>query len=168
MSAVWVTPDQRNLIIISRLNSSVYKYSLPDLRLTGSTKLNGLGAGWMTITPDAPVPRLVAIANYVFSGLAHDAFALKAGRLREYVVVATPGRLIDHLAKPAQFAEAVKCRALALAAVSDRPSEAKGVALSSLARVIDAAGIHYEFVDVQIDRDARRAVVCAPSARPRA
>src|ERR1700754_5235238 len=39
-------------------------------------------------------------------------------------------RLIDHLAKPAQFAEAVKRRALALAATSDRPSETKGVALS--------------------------------------
>ena len=68
-------------------------------------------------------------------------------------------RLIDHLAKPAQFAEAVKRRALALAAASDRPSEAKGVALSSLARVIDATGIHYEFVDVQIDRNARRATL---------
>jgi YVTN family beta-propeller protein len=57
---MWVTPDQRSLVLISRLNSSVYKYSLPDLRLTGSTKLNGLGAGWMTITPDG---RRVYVAN---------------------------------------------------------------------------------------------------------
>jgi YVTN family beta-propeller protein len=57
---LWVTPDQRTLVIISRLNSSVYKYSLPDLRLTGSLKLSGLGAGWMTITPDG---RRVYIGN---------------------------------------------------------------------------------------------------------
>jgi len=68
-------------------------------------------------------------------------------------------RLIDHLAKPAQFAEAVKRRALELAAVSDRPSEAKGVRLSLLSRTLDAVGIHYEFVDVQIDRNSRRATI---------
>jgi benzoyl-CoA-dihydrodiol lyase len=33
------------------------------------------------------------------------------------------------------------------------------VALSSLARVIDTTGLHYEFVDVQIDRNARRAII---------
>lgn len=68
-------------------------------------------------------------------------------------------RLVDHLAKPAQFVEAVKCQALELAAASDRPTDANGVGLSPLARVIDATGIHYEFVDVQIDRNTRRATI---------
>ncbi len=68
-------------------------------------------------------------------------------------------RLIDHLAKPAQFAEAVKERALELAAVSDRPSDAKGIALTPLSRTIDPSGIHYECVDVQIDRTTRRATI---------
>ena len=68
-------------------------------------------------------------------------------------------RLIDHLAKPAQFTEAVKRRALELAASSHRPSNATGVKLSPLSRVIDATGIHYEFVDVQIDRTTRRATI---------
>lgn len=68
-------------------------------------------------------------------------------------------RLIDHLTKPAQFAEAVKRRALELAALSDRPGDAKGVVLSPLSRVIDTTGIHYECVDVQIDRTTRRATI---------
>jgi benzoyl-CoA-dihydrodiol lyase len=73
-------------------------------------------------------------------------------------------KLIDHLAKPAQFAEAVKRRALELAQLSDRPSDTKGVALTPLSRKIDTNGIHYECVDVQIDRNARRATftVSAP------
>ncbi len=45
--------------------------------------------------------------------------------------------------------------------LSDRPTGAKGVALSPLSRVIDATGIHYEFVDVQIDRNTRRATITA-------
>ena len=68
-------------------------------------------------------------------------------------------RLVDHLAKPAQFTEAVKRRALELAAASDRPTNAKGVVLSPLSRVIEATGIHYEFVDVEIDRGTRRATI---------
>ncbi len=68
-------------------------------------------------------------------------------------------RLVDEVVKPAQFAEHVARRALALAAQSDRPSEAPGVALTPLKRVIDDTGYHYEFVDAQIDRGARRATV---------
>ena len=36
----------------SRLNSALYAYSLPDLKLIGSVTLGGKGAGWLTITPD--------------------------------------------------------------------------------------------------------------------
>jgi benzoyl-CoA-dihydrodiol lyase len=67
--------------------------------------------------------------------------------------------------KPQQFAEQVKKRALELAAKSDRPNDAKGVALTPLARTIDDAGYHYEHVDVRIDKAARRATltVSAPN-----
>ena len=68
-------------------------------------------------------------------------------------------RLVDDIAKPAQFAEQVKRRALALAAQSDRPSEATGIALTPLTRVIDQHGYHYEYVEVQIDRSTRRATI---------
>lgn len=68
-------------------------------------------------------------------------------------------RLVDEVVKPQQFAERVKKRALELAAKSDRPQDAKGVALTPLERTIDDAGYHYEFVDVKIDKAARRATI---------
>src|SRR5262249_61178304 len=47
-----VTADQKTLVVNSRLNSAVYVYSLPDLKLLGGVTLGGKGAGWLTITPD--------------------------------------------------------------------------------------------------------------------
>jgi benzoyl-CoA-dihydrodiol lyase len=64
-------------------------------------------------------------------------------------------RLVDDIAKPQQFAEHVKQCATKLAEQSDRPSDGKGVALTPLKKTIDEAGVHYEFVDVQTNRDAR-------------
>ncbi|MGH8675734.1 MAG: 2,3-epoxybenzoyl-CoA dihydrolase [Burkholderiales bacterium] len=74
-------------------------------------------------------------------------------------------RLVDEVVKPQQFAERVKRRALELAGLSDRPQDAQGVALAPLGRSIDAAGYHYEFVDVHIDDAGRRATftVSAPA-----
>lgn len=66
-------------------------------------------------------------------------------------------RLVDAIAKPAQFADAVQARAEALAKGSDRPADGKGVALTALQRRTDDAGYHYEHVDVAIDRAARTA-----------
>lgn len=73
--------------------------------------------------------------------------------------------LVDDVIKTHEFAEAVKQRALALARQSDRPG-GKGVPLMPLYRKIDDAGIHYEFVDVQFDREARLAAITvrAPEA----
>jgi benzoyl-CoA-dihydrodiol lyase len=68
-------------------------------------------------------------------------------------------RLVDRIAKPQQFAHAVKERATALMAQSKRPGSGKGVALTALARTIDAAGYHYGNVDVAIDRKARTATI---------
>jgi YVTN family beta-propeller protein len=47
-----VTSDQKTLLVNSRLNSTLYAYSLPDLTLLGGVSLGGKGAGWLTITPD--------------------------------------------------------------------------------------------------------------------
>jgi benzoyl-CoA-dihydrodiol lyase len=78
-------------------------------------------------------------------------------------------RLVDDIAKPAQFAARVQERALQLAAGSDRPADGKGVALTPLNRTIDADALHYGHVTVQIDRNKRTALftVLAPtSAQP--
>jgi benzoyl-CoA-dihydrodiol lyase len=64
-------------------------------------------------------------------------------------------RLVDDVVKPQQFAEHIKQRAQKIAEQSDRPANAKGVALTPLKRTIDNAGIHYEYVDAQVNRSAR-------------
>jgi len=48
-----VTPDQKTLLVNSRLNSALYAYSLPDLKFLGSVALGGKGAGWLVVTPDS-------------------------------------------------------------------------------------------------------------------
>jgi benzoyl-CoA-dihydrodiol lyase len=68
-------------------------------------------------------------------------------------------RLVDAIVKPKEFAAYVARRARESAQASDRPPDAKGVALTPLARTIDDAGYHYAFVDAGIDRDARHATL---------
>ena len=68
-------------------------------------------------------------------------------------------RLVDEVVKPQQFAEHVKQRAAKLAEASDRPADAKGVALAPLKRTMDEAGLHYGYVDVQWNREARTATI---------
>jgi YVTN family beta-propeller protein len=46
-----VTSDEKTLIVNSRLNSSIYFYSLPDLKVLGSTEV-GRSPDWVTLTPD--------------------------------------------------------------------------------------------------------------------
>ncbi|CAN7717990.1 2,3-epoxybenzoyl-CoA dihydrolase [Acidovorax sp. LjRoot66] len=74
-------------------------------------------------------------------------------------------RLVDAVAKPAQFAAAVQDRAEQLAAGSDRPAGTKGVALNRLEREDGADSLGYSHVQVQIDRARRTATltVKAPS-----
>jgi len=55
-----ITADQKTLLVNSRLNSAVYAYSLPDLKLLGGVELGGKGAGWLTISPD---DKTVYVAN---------------------------------------------------------------------------------------------------------
>jgi benzoyl-CoA-dihydrodiol lyase len=77
-------------------------------------------------------------------------------------------RLVDEIAKPQQFAERVKQRAKELAEQSMRPTEeADGIELTPLERTIDPTGVHYKYVDVELNRDARTATftVRAPETR---
>ncbi|MBV8103474.1 MAG: benzoyl-CoA-dihydrodiol lyase [Hyphomicrobiales bacterium] len=66
-------------------------------------------------------------------------------------------RLVDAIARPAQFATAVQERALALAAASDRPQSAKGVELTPIEKAVEADALRYSHVSVAIDRAARTA-----------
>jgi benzoyl-CoA-dihydrodiol lyase len=59
--------------------------------------------------------------------------------------------LVDEVVPPRAFGDKVKERAAALAAQTDRPKDAKGVALTPLQRTLDQSGIHYQHVDVTID-----------------
>jgi benzoyl-CoA-dihydrodiol lyase len=66
-------------------------------------------------------------------------------------------RLVDAVAKPAQFAAKVQERALQLAEKSDRPANGKAVALTPLNRTIEADALRYGNVTVEIDRAKRLA-----------
>jgi YVTN family beta-propeller protein len=48
---IGVTPDSQYLVANSSLNSSVYVYSLPDLKLVGGARV-GHSPNWVAITPD--------------------------------------------------------------------------------------------------------------------
>ena len=54
-----VTADAKKLVVDSRLNSAIYVYSLPDLRLLGSVDV-GRAPDWVTLTPDS---RFAYVAN---------------------------------------------------------------------------------------------------------
>ena len=137
------------ILLIDDRSSAV---SLPEVPLLGV--LPGTG-GLTRVTDKRRVRRDHAD---IFCTLVEG---VRAQRAKEW-------RLIDDFAKPQQFATKVKERALALAAQSDRPQGAKGVALTPLARTIDDDGIHYEHVDVRLDRKARtrRSPCRAPKAAP--
>jgi benzoyl-CoA-dihydrodiol lyase len=67
--------------------------------------------------------------------------------------------LVDDIASPGRWAEAVRQRAERLAAQSKRPAAAEGVKLAPLRRVIDTDGYHYDHVDVRFDRARRFATI---------
>ena len=46
-----VTSDGKILVVNSRLNTAIYFYSVPDLKLLGSTEV-GRSPDWVTLTPD--------------------------------------------------------------------------------------------------------------------
>jgi benzoyl-CoA-dihydrodiol lyase len=68
-------------------------------------------------------------------------------------------KLVDEIAKPAQFADTVKTHALKLAEGSKRPASATGVKLTPLNRQGSGDKIDYEFVSIAIDRAGRTATL---------
>jgi benzoyl-CoA-dihydrodiol lyase len=74
--------------------------------------------------------------------------------------------LVDDVTPPRTFAEKVKERAAKLAAMTDRPKDAKGITLTPLQRTIDETGVHYQHVDVTMDEQARTITITvnAPAA----
>ena len=75
-------------------------------------------------------------------------------------------RLVDHIAKPAKFAETVAQRTEALAATSTRNTAAKGIALTPVQREVSADQLRYQHVHVDMQRGQRNATitVLAPTA----
>ncbi|HPE60451.1 MAG TPA: 2,3-epoxybenzoyl-CoA dihydrolase [Thiolinea sp.] len=133
------------ILLVDDRSSSV---SLPEVPLLGVLP----GTGGLTRVTDK---------RHVRHDLA-DIFCTTTEGIRGRKAV--DWRLVDAIAKPARFAEAVKERALALAAQSDRPADAKGVALTPLERRREADALHYRHVTVEMDRNARTAtfIVRAP------
>ena len=126
--------------------------SLPEVPLLGV--LPGTG-GLTRVTDKRRVRRDLAD---VFSTTTEG---VRAERARQW-------GLVDHIAKPAQFADAVAARVAVLAAQSTRPGTGAGIALTPLARRSDDTGLHYRYVDVAFNRSARTATLTlrAPDAAP--
>jgi benzoyl-CoA-dihydrodiol lyase len=134
------------IILIDDRSSAV---SLPEVPLLGVLP----GTGGLTRLTDK---------RHVRHDLA-DVFCTTSEGVRGEKAVAW--RLVDTIAKPAQFQAKVQERALALADASERPRSAKGVALSPIERVIEADALRYSHLTVTIDRGARAAtfVIKGPS-----
>ena len=134
------------ILMIDDRSSTV---SLPEVPLLGV--LPGTG-GLTRLTDKRKVRRDLAD---VFCSTSEG---VRADRAKQW-------KLIDHLAKPQQFAQAAKLRVAAMAAQSTRPGKGKGIALTPLTRSIDDSGYHYANVDVAIDRKARTAtlIISAPA-----
>ena len=128
------------ILMIDDRSSTV---SLPEVPLLGV--LPGTG-GLTRLTDKRRVRRDLAD---VFCSTAEG---VRADRAQQW-------NLVDHIAKPQQFRQAIAERAAALAAHSTRPGSGKGVTLFPLDRSIDEAGYHYEHVDVCVDRKARAATI---------
>ena len=138
------------IVLVDDRSSSV---SLPEVPLLGVLP----GTGGLTRVTDK---------RHVRHDLA-DIFCTSVEGVRGQKAV--DWRLVDAIAKPAVFQQAVKERAQKLAATSNRPaanSGAKGVQLTPLTRTIDADRLSYTHVSVEIDRIKRTATftVKAPTA----
>ncbi|PWS36959.1 benzoyl-CoA-dihydrodiol lyase [Falsiroseomonas bella] len=77
-------------------------------------------------------------------------------------------RLVDEVVPPSAWAERVRQRAQEFAAKTDRPQDAKGVALTPLDRRFEGEQVIYSRVRVECDRAAGRATVTVmgPEAAP--
>ena len=128
------------ILLVDDRSSSV---SLPEVPLLGVLP----GTGGLTRVTDK---------RHVRHDLA-DIFCTSVEGVRGQRAV--DWRLVDAIAKPAQFAAAVQERAAKMGDEAKRPAKAKGIALPRIEREDSADGIRYEHVDVQIDRSRRTATV---------
>ncbi|OIN91805.1 MAG: benzoyl-CoA-dihydrodiol lyase [Comamonadaceae bacterium CG1_02_60_18] len=128
------------IILVDDRSSAI---SLPEVPLLGVMP----GTGGLTRVTDK---------RHVRHDLA-DLFCTSVEGVRGDRAVAW--RLVDAIAKPAVFAQKVQERALALAAMSDRPADAVGVLLTPLQRTIEPDALRYSHVVVEIDRSRRTANV---------
>ncbi len=129
-----------DIVLIDDRSSSV---SLPEVPLLGVLP----GTGGLTRVTDK---------RHVRHDLA-DVFCTTSEGVRGQKALAW--RLVDAIARPQQFQQAVRERAERLAAQSDRPAHARGVTLVPLEREETAQGLRYRHVDVTIDRDRRMATL---------
>jgi benzoyl-CoA-dihydrodiol lyase len=76
--------------------------------------------------------------------------------------------LVDAIVKPQNFQGYIRQRAQALAATSERPKTAVGVALPPLERITEADGFRYRFVDVRLNGPDQlvELTVSAPDSGP--
>ena len=68
-------------------------------------------------------------------------------------------KLVDEVVKTQAFGQRVQDRARELAAQSDRPADAKGVALTPLQKSVSADAVSYPHVTIAFDRAARHATL---------
>src|ERR1043165_1793689 len=73
--------------------------------------------------------------------------------------LAAEWRLVDEVVPNSKLEDAVRERAREFAAKSDRPNDAKGIALSALKRQRTADGAQYSAVSVEFAREARLATI---------
>jgi len=71
-----VTPDQKLLVVDSRLNNMLYVYSLPDVKYVGGAELGGKGAAWVSLTPDGKTA-------YVANAVTNDVSVIDIKSLKE-------------------------------------------------------------------------------------
>lgn len=76
-----VTPDQKTLVVCSRLNNALYSYSLPDLKNIGTVFLGGMGAAWVTLTPDGKTA-------YVANAVTNDVSVVDVPTMKEKTRIA--------------------------------------------------------------------------------
>jgi benzoyl-CoA-dihydrodiol lyase len=128
------------IVLVDDRSSSV---SLPEVPLLGVLP----GTGGLTRVTDK---------RHVRHDLA-DIFCTSVEGVRGQRAV--DWRLVDRIAKPAQFAAAVDETAARLAEGSPRPASAQGVALSRVEREESADSLRYAHVRVDIDRTRRTATL---------
>jgi YVTN family beta-propeller protein len=75
-----VTPDGKTLVVCSRLNTALYSYSLPDLTLAGTSYLGGMGAAWVTLTPDGK-------RAYVSNAVTNNVSVVDVASMKEVALI---------------------------------------------------------------------------------